>query len=505
MLSWLNLATFLIAAFLFLSCKTIEISETDLKEFLDRKEEVFEEISVQTGKATWNLYTEEGEADLMHPRLRYSELFGNDSLNYIIEAWHEKLDSIEDPRLRRRVQLWNNVLTTAKVDLSGDVVELQTELETWLAEDDSTLETPSREELDTMMIRLIKLRNQKARRLGFDNYPEMILEISELGSDWFYSLVRRIDSATKVPYQELIARFEKEKGKEEIEYSDVLDFTWEYRVSKQPYSIRRDVLLPLTKETVKNIGIEYDWLPLRIVERDLPPMVGGQGIAVHVPGDFRFVVRPELSFADRLHELGHGMQWIFTMIESPMLKGYEWNRGNLCGAWNEGMAETIKRFSYNDEWLKKHISMSEEEIEEKNRKSETYAPAFLRFQISTFMQEIELYKYPDRRPRDTLRKVRKKYLLMDQPIKWYAPLASMFYASYPVYTQSYFLADMISWQIHSTLEEKFGNDYVFNDEVGKFLKDNLYANGELYPWKTRLKMATGRELDVDGYLRSMGL
>ncbi len=83
-------------------------------------------------------------------------------------------------------------------------------------------------------------------------------------------------------------------------------------------------------------------------------------------------------------------------------------------------------------------------------------------------------------------------------------MASLIYVSYPIYIQNYVLADIISWQVHKTLEKKFGKDYPFNQDVSGFLKKNLWESGELYPWQTRLKKATGRILDVEGYLKEMG-
>ena len=120
-------------------------------------------------------------------------------------------------------------------------------------------------------------------------------------------------------------------------------------------------------------------------------------------------------------------------------------------------------------------------------------------------EEIEFYRNPERDYHDLRNELAKKYYLVDKPLTRRRSVANMLYVSYPVYVQSYLIADVISWQIHSTLEEKFGKDYIFEPEVGKFLKENLYAHGELYSWQTRLKLATGKELDVEGFLKAFGL
>jgi hypothetical protein len=61
------------------------------------------------------------------------------------------------------------------------------------------------------------------------------------------------------------------------------------------------------------------------------------------------------------------------------------------------------------------------------------------------------------------------------------------------------LADIIACQVHTTLKEKFGPNYAFNKEVGKFLS-NFYKDGEYYTWQKRMVNGTGKELDVKAFL-----
>ena len=83
--------------------------------------------------------------------------------------------------------------------------------------------------------------------------------------------------------------------------------------------------------------------------------------------------------------------------------------------------------------------------------------------------------------------------------------ANIFYVAYPLYLQNYFFSRMISQQVHRAIEEKFGEDYVFNKEVGEYLIKNYYGEGELLSWREKLKRATGKELDIEEYLESLGI
>ena len=76
----------------------------------------------------------------------------------------------------------------------------------------------------------------------------------------------------------------------------------------------------------------------------------------------------------------------------------------------------------------------------------------------------------DQDPDDLKRHLAQKYLLLDNPPERVRSIVNMGIVSYPLYTQNYIIAKVVSWQIHETLKDKFGEEYVFNPDVGEFLK-----------------------------------
>lgn len=479
-----------------------ENSQAFLKDFLDVKEMRFEKISIQQGTAVWNLYSDEAEADQMTPRKRFFTLFNNDTLNSIIEYWYPKRDKIKNQTLQRRVKVWHNILIAAKVNFDEDIFGLQNELEVWLTEEDSSENTPSDDELDVMTLDLMRMRNEKSKILGYKNYAELIFDVTEVEADWFFNFISMIDSATLKPYQQLIYELKEEKDIQEIEYADVRKLLGKYYMKSYGPELEGDSVMPVIKESLNNIGITYEKLPVRFIENEMPRGIGGQGIAVQIPNDFRIAIEPGIYMVSKMHELGHGLQAIFTEVSSPILKGYEWCIGNDCGGYAEGMAEIIANLSQNEEWQKKYADFTNEEIQNRKNIVDKYKCVYLRYQLYSIMREVELYKNLERNPAELRNELLKKYLFVDNPPKQPWRLANMTYISYPVYIYSYLVADILSWQVHTLLERKFGNDYVFNKNVGTFLKENFYKNGDLYSWKTRIKMAIGNELDVIGYVQS---
>lgn len=480
-------------------------NEQYARRFLNIKESVYEDICVQMGTAYWEYYAQEGEADLSAPRERFREFLTNDTLNDFIEKWYSERATIVDSVLRRRVSTWHNILTAAKVEMDPEIFDLRNKLELWLAETESKHSIPSREEMDSVMLRLMELRNIRAQSLGFENFAELVLEVSGIGADWFNAFVETIDAATAEPYAKLLEEIKQEQGKSEIESKDIPKLFGLYYVTNQGFQIPEEKMNSVMKETIENIGIDFDDLDVEILERDLPGGVAGQSLAIRIPDDFRVVVTDELSLYDRMHEIGHGAQYTFTTIEYPVLKGYEWCLGGDCGAYSEAIAEALAKFVRNEEWQTRHCDTDEDALLAQKETLRRYSPLYLRCMLFQILYEIEIYKDLTRDPREVWQTLQKKYLSQENTTFKPIPFANIIHVSYPIYVQNYLIADVISWQIHEALEDRFGVGYVFDPRVGAFLKEYFYANGGLYPWQTLLVKATGRELDIKGYLNAAGL
>ncbi|MCK7537557.1 MAG: hypothetical protein MZV63_44685 [Marinilabiliales bacterium] len=143
------------------------------------------------------------------------------------------------------------------------------------------------------------------------------------------------------------------------------------------------------------------------------------------------------------------------------------------------MAETSAWFTKDPEWQKKYANLTIEEIQKRQEILNTYAPASIRYSMIGFLVEIELYLNPDK-PYDEIQKeMARKYLLIETDNIRTRGLNDIIYVSYPLYLQNYLLADIIACQIHKTLKEKFGPNYAFNKDVGKYLR-NFYMDGEYF-------------------------
>ncbi|MFA8341507.1 MAG: hypothetical protein ACEPO8_00920 [Rhodothermaceae bacterium] len=471
----------------------------DLKLFLDEKERIYEEITNQYGLSTWYVYSQEGKPDLDTPSEEYAELFSDEKLNQVIDEWYSKLNEIKDEKLKIRVVIWKRILTAAKVNYDDEISGYRNQLEEWISNKKDP-ERPSEEKLSEMVLDLMKMRNAKVKELGYSDYGDFILELSGQGIKSFYSMIDEMLKTTDAPYNEILSKLEKE-GKE-LNFRNLMPY---FRFSSRlKIDIPSEKYQEVLSETLSDIGMNYKQMPIRFVDKQIP--YGGNCISVNIPKDVRIVCLPAAGLRTRMHELGHGLQTVFTEVSSPMLKGYEWCLGSANGlAYFEGMAETIARFYTNPVWLKKHTKLSDEEIKNADIQDKYMSAVSLRFSIANFLVEFELYKNLDKDPNEVQNAVYKRIFKGDLKSPRPVNLASVFYVAYPCYVQNYLIADIISWQVHKTLKEKFGENFVLKKETGEFLKKYLYNDGVTRHWQKRLSDATGKKLDITGYLKYKGL
>ena len=483
--------------------KTGKLSEKELLQYLDQQEITYESLMVTLGQNYWNYYAREGSYELKPIKAKVAAFFSDPQLSSVLSEWGKKLPLVKDSLLKRRIFIWNNLLRASTITLNSEVMNLQNQIEDSISGMMQANNFTASESLEKLTLNLIKLRNDRARRLGYDNFANASLDLSFMDTALFYHSCYQILAMTDSIYKELIRKYKQEKNIGEFGLREYFGFYQKYAGSLFEASITGDSSLFYIKKSLADIGIDYDKLPMKMfIEKELPPPVGGQGIAVRIPDDFRIVVVPNLPFSSRMHEMGHGLHGMLNTINLSVLKGYEWLLGGVSPTFSEGMAEVMTEFSKNPQWLKKYKQVNPDSLKKSASKNAVYFTAYIRFFLAQSMMEMEVYKNPDQDLGELYNKVMKKYLLIEKPSRRPYQLTDNMIVSYPVYQHNYLFGEIIAWQVHAALEKKFGNNFPFSKQTGKYLKEKLYRDGEYYPWQQRMKNATGTELDVDGFIRS---
>jgi len=487
------ISLFLVGCILF-SCRQ---NDNRASAYLNEKEIAYEEICVQKGLEVWSYYTYSVHPGDYRAKDEFVAFFDDEVLKENISKWYREKRQIKDDTLRSRIEIWNKIITCAQVNFDPEIVQLQTDLEKKLAGYPSNEHTY--QQLETEIVKLVKRRNQKARSLGYGNYAHMVLQNTGIDTLWFENLIHIIDSSTAIKYSEFVQKISKNGVRPN--YADIMEYVVKnYQLNDLYRGVDFDKKGQMEK-ILQNIGIEINDLPIQFTFNNLPPGIGGFGNAIHIPDDFRAVARKDLSYYYLMHEIGHGLQWTNVNIQYPVLKGYEWCMGNIPCFYYEAMAEVVAKFSSSSIYLKE-LGYTQHRIDSINHLINELKPLFLRYQLVNSLFEIALYKNPEKTPAIIKQELYEKYLLVEKDFSAKPNLLMLSYVSYPVYEQNYLIADMVSWQVHRYLKNKFGQKYFLNKQVGEFLANKLWQNGELTTYELRIKNATDQRLDIQDYVRS---
>lgn len=480
--------------------KSVPKTEAELLKYLDEREKLYEKYITDLGLQYWNYYAQEGKYELVNTKKNVSDFFKDKDFKATIKEWTNKKASVKDSILRRRLELWTDLIKGAELNLVDDVMNLQSRIEDSITERNQNNSRKSWKQVDDLTIKLVKLRNEKARSLGYKDYGQAVIDLSGLDTSFFYKAVEIIDLLTYAPYKKLVDEY-KANQKSYTLYS-FYNLFGKYQSATDNISISGDSMKYYMRKTFNDIGIDFDKLPITtFIEKNLAPPMGGQGIAVKIPDDFRIVVLPTIDFGSRMHELGHGINFMSIRAASPVLKGYEWLLGGESPTFGEGMAETMRAFVDSPEWLKKYMKKNPDSLAKKEMLAKKYFPVYIRYYLSTFMVEMEMYKNPDQDLKALNNKIMTKYLLLDEGSFIPYELTNAYIISYPVYMHNYMFAEIIAWQVHKALREKFGDNYMFDKRTGKYLIDMLYKDGEYFSLEKRLLNATGKKMDYVQFIK----
>ena len=504
----------------------------DLLRFLDRLESRYEEACFAMGLANWNNYSHEGPADLDSARRAFAALFGDADTRRRVEEARAGLGSEADPRLARRLEMWRRLFVGGSIEGDAEIAPLENALEKRLTSFQFTLEgqkvsraqillnlqqLPSSAErrrswnanaqlhqgMVTDFRRLVALRNARARELGLEPFYRLSLDLQGIEEAWLLATLSKLEEVTREPFRRFL---------EASQSTLKLD-------SLRPWDLRRAVKLQASlpddrfpKEAAfevlarfhRQIGFPVERLAIRQVVLDIP--FGGLSLAIHIPSDSRFLVNPTRGhnfYSTAFHEYGHSLHAVYTRVDEPVFKGYEWIPGAQATAYAEGVAEVQAEFIRSPLWLRRYSSTTDEEIAAYRRSAPGAAMLRLRNLLASFYFEYQMYRDPDQDLDRLERETTERILLVDrgdEPPHW---AADSWYTTYPCYYQNYILAAMIASQVHQALVARFGDSRVENAEVGSWLIENLYAMGESVDWAERIRRATGRPLDPEAYLAKL--
>ena len=379
-------------------------------------------------------------------------------------------------------------------------------------------------EVAAELIRLVKVRNQAARDLGFENYYVMMLELDELNESELFGLLAELERGTDARFEsymmELRGRLAQRFG---IAPAAVRPWHMADPFFQEAPSAGVDLdrhfagrsLEELTATFFAAVGLEIRDL---LARADLYEKPGKSQHAFCLQVDRGQDIRVLCNLRENeqwmgtmLHEFGHAAYDKYIDPSLPYLL-----RGPAHTLTTEASAMLFGRLSKNAAWLERYAGL---DAAEARAAGETLGRAIrdqllvqTRWCLVMCHMERALYRDPDR-DLDTLWwDLVERLQKVTRPEGRRAPdwASKIHFSVAPVYYHNYMLGEMMASQLQShILERVLGAEsepwqrFVSSPAVGRYLIERLYRSGRSLDWRDTLRQATGGALSAASFAQEL--
>jgi len=373
------------------------------------------------------------------------------------------------------------------------------------------------------VIELVKLRNKAAKDLGYKNYHQMSLVISELDPSYMDNLFDKLDKLTKAKFTELKNEIDKFLSRRyNVKKENLQPWHYQDKFFQQGPSIynldldkyyEKQNIEKLTDKYFESIGLNIKDL---LVQSDLYEKDGKYQHAyctqIDKEGDVRVLcnIKPNYKWmGTMLHEFGHA---VYDKFVSPKLPWALREHSHIFTT--EAIAMLFGRFASNPNWIMEMIGIKEEE---KNKISDVSFKTLQLEQIifSRWVQVIyrfekAMFENPDRDLNSLWWLLVEKYQDLKKPEGRKEPdwASKIHIALYPVYYQNYMMGELLASQLYYYIKTKIlknnSNEqisFVRKKEVGEYLVNLFFSYGSIYKWDKLIKASTGEKLNLNYWVK----
>ncbi len=374
------------------------------------------------------------------------------------------------------------------------------------------------------IIAIVKLRNQVARELGFNNYHEMSLTLSDQDPAVISQLFDELDELTrdafaemKVEMDEFLAARLKIKTDELMPWHYQNRFFQEapqvFEVDFDKYFKGQD-LVKITSDYFASIGLPIDKL---VANSDLfeKPNKNQHAYCINIDRDARDIrvlcnIKDNARWAETmLHEYGHALYEYHYSDDLPWLL-----KTPAHTFTTEAIAMIFGRKGAEAQWIQDFVGISDEERDNifdiANKRLKLQQLVFSRWSQVMYRFEKSMYANPDQDLNKLWWDLAEQYQMIKRPEGRNSPdwATKIHIATSPCYYHNYHLGELLASQLYFRISEKVLNDnpdkvlsFTGRPEVGKYLIDNVFSVGAKYQWNEMIKRATGEELTAKYYAK----
>lgn len=369
----------------------------------------------------------------------------------------------------------------------------------------------------------VRMRNELARKLGYEDYYEMKLAAQEVDEAELLRVFDELDDLTRDAFSELKSDIDKQRAAHfGIDANDLKPWHMgDVFFQEAPplgganldevYATQD--LLALTKKYYEGMGLEVEGILSR---SDLYEKPGKSSHAfatdIDRAGDERVLcnLKPNLRWADTLiHELGHAVYDQYIDRDLPFIL-----RTPSHSITTEGYAMMMGAKAKNPEFLTRVVGLSESDatkyVQPARESLRAEKLIFSRWAQVMVRFEHGMYNNPEQDLAKLWWDLKKKYQLVNPPDDASLPgyAAKIHVVTVPVYYHSYMLGDLFASQVNDTIAHRViktndirGTAYVDSKAAGEFMRKEIFAPGNLYNWRDLTKRITGKAISPEYFVR----
>ncbi len=373
------------------------------------------------------------------------------------------------------------------------------------------------------IITLVKKRNEIAKELGFDNFHQMSLQLSEQDPKEIENLFDELDNLTRDAFVVLKSEMDDYFAKRyKIKKEQLMPWHYQNRFFQEAPKIyptdfdKYYKSIDIVKTTTKyfeGIGLPIDDIVKNsdLFEKDKKNQ-HAYCIDIDNEGDVRVlcnVRKNEMWMSTMLHEYGH------AVYDKLIDRNLPFSLRNPAHTFTtEAIAMFFGRLSTNPQWMKDNINLSDVEAtkiaDNGYKQLRLQQIVFSRWSQVMYRFEKSLYENPDQDLNSLWWNLVEKYQLIKKPEGRNEPdwASKIHIATSPCYYHNYHLGELLASQftfyIASNIlkSEDIKNLKLSNNtEIGKYFTEKVFMYGSKYKWNDMIEKATGEKLTPKYYTK----
>ncbi|HIQ21708.1 MAG TPA: peptidase M3 [Planctomycetes bacterium] len=369
------------------------------------------------------------------------------------------------------------------------------------------------------LVRLAKLRNRAAKRLGFDNYWQMSITLQEHDPDQLLAIFDELEQLTREPFARMKAQLDRELARRFGISADQI-MPWHYdnpffqAAPPSPHVDLDEFYKDKTKEQIVEIARRFYQdvgLPIdEVLKRsDLFEREGKDQhafcVSIDRAGDVRTLcnIKPTAEWMDTmLHEQGHAVYDLNIDRRLP------YNLREPAHIFTtEGVAMLFGALAKTPSWMMAYAGADPRRVDEVApailRQRQREQLIFARWTMVMLHFERDLYEDPDRELNALWWDYKERFQRLKRPPERNRPdwAAKPHFTIAPVYYHNYMLGELFAAQLRHRLAQLAGHqgptaelDFTGNRQFGDFLRQKVFRPGAAVPWPAFVRRATGQRL-----------